>query len=58
MLSRDFRVVTYDRRGNGRSPRPPTWHATDIAEQADDAAGLIEAVGLAPCAVWQAVSAG
>jgi pimeloyl-ACP methyl ester carboxylesterase len=52
ILARDFRVVTYDRRGNGRSPRPPTCHATDIAEQADDAAGLIEALGLAPCAVW------
>ncbi len=52
ILARDFRVVTYDRRGNGRSPRPPTWHATDIAEQADDAAGLIDSLGLAPCAVW------
>jgi acetyltransferase/esterase len=52
ILASDFRVVTYDRRGNGRSPRPPAWHATDVAEQADDAAGLIEALGLAPCAVW------
>jgi acetyltransferase/esterase len=51
-LADDFRVVTFDRRGNGRSPRPPGWYATSIAEQADDVAGLIEALGLAPCAVW------
>src|SRR5947207_9905052 len=51
-LAPDFRVVTYDRRANGRSPRPANWHATDIAEQADDVAGLIESLGLAPCAVW------
>ena len=51
-LSDEFRVVTFDRRGNGRSPRPPGWYATSIAEQADDVAGLIEALGLAPCAVW------
>ncbi|GAA5143352.1 alpha/beta fold hydrolase [Pseudonocardia adelaidensis] len=52
LLADDFRTVTYDRRANGRSPRPSGWHATSIAEQADDAAGLIEALGLAPCAVW------
>jgi pimeloyl-ACP methyl ester carboxylesterase len=51
-LADEFRTVTFDRRGNGRSPRPPGWHATSIAEQADDVAGLIEALGLAPCAVW------
>jgi acetyltransferase/esterase len=51
-LADDFRVVTFDRRGNGRSPRPPGWYATSIAEQADDVAGLIEALGMAPCAVW------
>ena len=51
-LADEFRTVTFDRRGNGRSPRPPGWYATSIAEQADDVAGLIEALGLAPCAVW------
>src|SRR6478736_2540512 len=50
-LADEFRTVTFDRRGNGRSPRPPGWYATSIAEQADDVAGLIEALGLAPCAV-------
>src|ERR1700754_2481729 len=51
-LTNEFRIVTFDRRGNGRSPRPPGWHATSIAEQADDVSGLIEVLGLAPCAVW------
>jgi acetyltransferase/esterase len=51
-LAEEFRTVTFDRRGNGRSPRPPGWYATCIAEQADDVAGLIEVLGLAPCAVW------
>jgi pimeloyl-ACP methyl ester carboxylesterase len=51
-LADEFRTVTFDRRGNGRSPRPSGWSATTIAEQADDVAGLIEVLGLAPCAVW------
>ena len=51
-LADEFRIVTFDRRGNGRSPRPPGWYATSIAEQADDVAGLIEALGIAPCTVW------
>src|SRR3954468_1168582 len=51
-LAGEFRNVTFDRRGNGRSPRPPGWYATSIAEQAHDVAGLIEVLGLAPCAVW------
>ncbi|MDQ4145634.1 MAG: alpha/beta hydrolase [Actinomycetota bacterium] len=50
-LSDDFQVVTYDRRGNSRSPRPTGWTATSADEQADDAAGLIEALGIAPAAV-------
>jgi pimeloyl-ACP methyl ester carboxylesterase len=52
LLANDFRTVTYDRRGTGKSPRPAGWHSTSISEQADDVAGLIEALGLAPCAVW------
>ena len=51
-LADEFRTVTFDRRGNGRSPRPVGWYATSIAEQADDVAGLIEVLGLGPCAVW------
>lgn len=51
-LAGAFTIVTYDRRGNSRSPRPAGWTATSIAEQADDAAGLLEALGLAPAAVF------
>lgn len=51
-LADEFTVVTYDRRGNSRSPRPAGWTSTSMEEQADDAAGLIEALGLAPAAVF------
>src|SRR4029078_3966766 len=48
VLADEFTVVTYDRRGNGRSPVPPGWTTTSPQEQADDAASLVDvlAVGL------------
>lgn len=52
LLADEFTVVTYDRRGNSRSPRPAGWTATSMAEQADDAAGLLGALGLAPAVVF------
>ncbi|GIH17990.1 alpha/beta fold hydrolase [Rugosimonospora africana] len=52
LLADAFTVLTYDRRGNAGSPRPTGWHSTDLGEQADDLAGLIESLGLAPCAIW------
>lgn len=52
LLSRDHTVVTYDRRGNSRSARPPDWAATTVAEQADDAAALLDTLGLAPATVF------
>jgi pimeloyl-ACP methyl ester carboxylesterase len=52
LLADEFTVVTYDRRGNSRSPRPEGWTNTSIDEQADDVVGLIEALGLAPTVVF------
>jgi pimeloyl-ACP methyl ester carboxylesterase len=52
VLADEFRIVTYDRRGNARSPRPAGWTSTTIGEQADDLAGLIETLRLAPAVVW------
>jgi pimeloyl-ACP methyl ester carboxylesterase len=51
-LANDFTVLTYDRRGNSRSSRPPGWGTTSPEEQADDAAGLLRALDLAPAAVF------
>lgn len=52
LLADEFTTVSYDRRSHSRSPRPVGSNGTTIAEQADDAAGLIEALELAPAAVW------
>jgi pimeloyl-ACP methyl ester carboxylesterase len=58
LLADEFTVVTYDRRGNGRSPLPPGWDATSPDEQADDAAALLEGLGLAPAAIFGTSSGG
>jgi pimeloyl-ACP methyl ester carboxylesterase len=58
LLADEFTVVSYDRRGNGRSPRPAHWNATAPEEQADDAAALLAGLGLAPAAIFGTSSAG
>lgn len=54
LLADEFTVVTYDRRGNSRSKRPVGWTSTSVGEQADDAAALVEALGLAPTVIFGA----
>ena len=58
LLADEFTVVTYDRRGNGRSPRPVGWDTTSPEEQADDAAALMDVLGLAPAAIFGTSSGG
>jgi pimeloyl-ACP methyl ester carboxylesterase len=52
LLADEFTVITYDRRGNGRSPAPAGWETTSPEEQADDAAALLEALGTGPAAIF------
>jgi len=58
LLADEFTVVTYDRRGNSRSERPAGWTKTSVSEQADDAAGIIRALGLEPAVVFGASAGG
>lgn len=44
------RTIAYDRRGHFRSERPDPYE-TNVHEQADDAAALVEALGAAPAVV-------
>jgi hypothetical protein len=48
VLADAFTIISYDRRGIGRSRRPSGWAMTSPEEQADDAAGLLDALGVAP----------
>jgi pimeloyl-ACP methyl ester carboxylesterase len=50
-LADDFTVVTYDRPGAARRPRPAATLAISLAQQADDAAGLLRVLHLAPAVV-------
>jgi pimeloyl-ACP methyl ester carboxylesterase len=52
ILADTYTVITYDRRGNSRSPQPPGWASTTIGEQADDAAALLLGLDLVPAIVF------
>lgn len=52
LLADEFTVVTYDRRGNSRSSATTTTGAAWMDEQADDAAALLDTLGLSPAAVF------
>jgi esterase len=50
-LARLGRAIAYDRRGCARSERPEPYERTTVAEQADDAAALLDALAAAPAVV-------
>jgi pimeloyl-ACP methyl ester carboxylesterase len=50
-LARLGRAIVYDRRGCARSERPQRYERTTVAEQSDDAAGLLTALGAGPAVV-------
>lgn len=58
LLENEYTVISYDRRAFSRSPRPPDFDGTSVDEQADDAAALVHALGLAPAVVWGNSSGG
>jgi pimeloyl-ACP methyl ester carboxylesterase len=51
-LAGTTRVISYDRRGNSRSPTPAGWTTTTVDEQADDAAALLQALELPAASVY------
>jgi pimeloyl-ACP methyl ester carboxylesterase len=57
-LADEFTVISYDRRGNGRSPAPAGWQTTSPEEQADDAAALLGALETGPAAIFGTSSGG
>ena len=52
LLDDEFTVLTYDRRGYSRSPRPVGYIGTTVDRQTDDAAALLGALQLSPAGVW------
>ena len=52
LLSDEFTVVTYDRRGNSRSNGGAPGTPSSADEQADDAAALLQQLSMAPAAVY------
>lgn len=52
LLAAGHTVITYDRRNNSRSPRQADWADTSVAQQADDAVALIDALDVGACTVY------
>ncbi len=52
LLENDFTVLSYDRRAYSRSPTPVGYCGSTVEAEADDAAALLQALDLAPAAVW------
>lgn len=52
LLAEDHTVITYDRRGNSRSPLPSPDAPIDVATQADDVIALLDHLGLRRAAVF------
>lgn len=50
-LARGARVIAYDRRGCTRSERPEPYERTSVAEQAEDATALLDALADEPAVV-------
>ncbi len=50
-LEDDFTILSYDRRGYSRSPRPAGFTG-NVDGEADDAAALLRALDLAPALLW------
>jgi pimeloyl-ACP methyl ester carboxylesterase len=51
-LADDHLVITYDRRGTSRSRRTADSGSTSVAEEADDAAAVLSAIGVAEALVF------
>ncbi len=50
-LAREFRAISYDRRGWGGTSEPDDYRRTTVEEQSEDAAALIEAAADGPAVV-------
>jgi pimeloyl-ACP methyl ester carboxylesterase len=52
VLAANHLVITYDRVGTSRSPAPPEWTETTVADQADAAARLVRSLVTEPATVY------
>lgn len=52
LLAQDHAVITYDRRGNSRSPLPSPHCPIDVATQADDVIALLDRLDIRRAAIF------